>query len=89
MAAWGSAPGRRACESTSAESAIHSSALSLRFGFHERDVWDVRANGSLESRLQRSFTMRSPSWGAAPGWYEPAPLALNTHPVAGTVTPDQ
>ena len=33
----------------------------------------------VESRFQRLFTSRSKPWGAAPGWYESALLALNTH----------
>jgi len=33
----------------------------------------------LESRFQRSFTMRLQSWGDAPSWYKRAPLALNRY----------
>jgi len=31
--------------------------------------------GCVESRFQRSLTIRSESWGYAPGWHETAPLA--------------
>ena len=54
------------CERASAESAIHSGRF---FG-------PSLAPCRVESRFRRSFTMRSESWGDAPGWYQTAPLAL-------------
>src|SRR5438132_969747 len=62
--AWGIAPGIRATSNPSAESATHSGTVSLR---------------CVESRLQRSFMIRSKSWGDAPGYREIAPLALNKY----------
>jgi hypothetical protein len=35
----------------------------------------VDSEEDLESRFQRSFTIRLESWGDAPGWHETAPLA--------------
>jgi hypothetical protein len=60
--AWGIAPGIRTTANPSAESAIHSGTISLR---------------CVESRLQRSFMVRSETWGDAPGYRESAPLALD------------
>jgi hypothetical protein len=38
----------------------------------------LRAKRGVESRFQRLFTMRSESWGDAPGSYHAAPSALNS-----------
>ena len=51
--AWGSAPGSRKCKPASAESAIQSRAFSVHYWSHAAIV--------PESRLQRSFTIRSQS----------------------------
>src|SRR2546425_13346398 len=69
--AGGSAPGSRKCKTASAESAIHSRAFSVHSWSHAAIV--------PESRLQRSFTIRSQSQGEAPGCHERAPLALNRY----------
>ena len=37
----------------------------------------LTANRSVESRLRRLVMTRLRSWDGAPGWSEPAPLALN------------
>jgi hypothetical protein len=36
----------------------------------------IEANASLELRFQRSLGKTTFPWGVAPGFYEPAPLAL-------------
>lgn len=70
ISAWGSAPGKHALTALSAESAIHSRALSSQ-------------RGGLFGALSRAFSARTRcgqcSWGVAPGWHGAAPLAQDTN----------
>ncbi len=69
--AWGSALGILQRRNPSAEGASHSGASSI--------IGAMPRTGCVESRFQRSFTIRSESWGYAPGWHETAPLAPNRY----------
>ena len=71
IAAWGSAPGTCTCEAASAESAIHSGALSIPMSA-------MRGIESLTGVLSRAFSalLRDDRSLAAASWYQTAPLAL-------------
>jgi hypothetical protein len=51
-----------------------------------RQRWKRNSFARLESRLQRSFKIRSKTWGVAPGCFDTAPLALNTDEGPGRKT---
>src|SRR5947207_10350965 len=49
----------------------------LKARFIPPRIWvGLTANRCVEARFQRLFTIRSESWGDAPGWYESALSAL-------------